>query len=68
MSQLTIEHHQGHSIGLGVGSVEILRYVYGADIPQFEAPKPYLHPIRTLSAPWSRPTGPGTTAGTRACR
>jgi hypothetical protein len=49
MSQLTVEHHQGHSIGLGVGPVEILRYVYGADIPQFEAPKPYLHPIRTLS-------------------
>lgn len=48
MTKLTVEHQHGHSIGLGVGQVEILRYVYGADIPQFEAPKPYLHPIRTL--------------------
>jgi hypothetical protein len=49
MSRLTVGHDQGHSIGVRVGPVEILRYVYGADIPQFEAPKPYFHPIRTLS-------------------
>lgn len=49
MSILTVEHQHGHSLGLSVGPVEILRYVYGADMPQFEAPKPYLHPIRTLS-------------------
>ncbi|GAB6897100.1 DUF6807 domain-containing protein [Kineosporia succinea] len=45
---ITVTHEHGHHIGVGVGSVEILQYVYGADIPQFEAPKPYLHPIRTL--------------------
>ncbi|GAA3598916.1 PmoA family protein [Kineosporia mesophila] len=49
MTQLTIDHQHGHSIGIGVGGVEILRYVYAADMPQFEAPKPYLHPMRTLS-------------------
>ncbi|MBT0771661.1 PmoA family protein [Kineosporia sp. J2-2] len=46
---LTVSHQHGHSIALGVGRVEILRYVYGEQMPQFEAPKPFLHPIRTLS-------------------
>lgn len=65
---ITVTHEHGHHIGVGVGSVEILQYVYGADIPQFEAPKPYLHPIRTLGARRSAPTGRGTTAGTRVFR
>jgi hypothetical protein len=46
---MIVDHRHGHSLGVGVGSVEILRYVYGAHMPQFEAPKPYLHPMRTLS-------------------
>lgn len=29
--------------------VEIFRYVYRPEMPAFEAPKPYLHPIRTLA-------------------
>lgn len=46
---LTVTHEHGRSIGVGAGGVEILRYVYAADSPAFEAPKPYLHPLRTLS-------------------
>jgi hypothetical protein len=46
---LTVTHEHGHSIGVASRDVEILRYVYGAEIPAFEAPKPYLHPMRTLS-------------------
>jgi hypothetical protein len=46
---LTVTHEHGHSIGVASRDVEILRYVYGAEMPAFEAPKPYLHPMRTLS-------------------
>jgi len=31
------------------GDVEILRYVYRPDMPAFEGPKPYFHPVRTLA-------------------
>jgi Methane oxygenase PmoA len=49
MTKLTVTHEHGLKIGVGVGDVEIASYVYGADIPAFEASKPYLHPMRTLS-------------------
>jgi hypothetical protein len=49
MSTLTVTHEHGLKIGIGVDDVEIAAYVYGADIPAFEASKPYLHPMRTLS-------------------
>ena len=49
MTALTVTHEHGTSIGVAVGDVEIASYVYGADIPAFEASKPYLHPMRTLS-------------------
>jgi hypothetical protein len=29
--------------------VELFRYVYRPDMPPFEGPKPYLHPVRTLA-------------------
>ncbi|GAA5061299.1 hypothetical protein HNP84_008821 [Thermocatellispora tengchongensis] len=32
-----------------IGGVEVLRYVYRPDMPQRESPKPYFHPLRTLS-------------------
>ncbi|MBR8740129.1 PmoA family protein [Nocardiopsis sp. MG754419] len=32
-----------------VGDVEIARYVLRSDAPAVEAPKPYLHPLRTLT-------------------
>jgi hypothetical protein len=49
MDPLTVTHAHGLRIGVAVGDVEIAAYVYGEDIPAFEAPKPYLHPMRTLS-------------------
>jgi hypothetical protein len=48
-SRLTVTHEHGLRIGVAVGAVEIAAYVYGEDIPAFESPKPYLHPMRTLS-------------------
>lgn len=32
-----------------LGGVEVMRYVYRPDMPQYESPKPYFHPLRTLS-------------------
>jgi hypothetical protein len=49
MTPLTVTHEHGTAIGVAVGDVEIARYVYGEDIAAFESPKPYLHPVRTLS-------------------
>ena len=49
MTGLTVTHEHGLKIGIGVGDVEIASYVYGHDLPTFEAPKPYLYPMRTLS-------------------
>ncbi|MHA6624205.1 DUF6807 domain-containing protein [Pseudonocardia sichuanensis] len=49
MRALRVTHHHGFRVGVAVGDVEIASYVYGEDIPAFEAPKPYLHPLRTLS-------------------
>jgi hypothetical protein len=49
MTSLSVTHDHGLSIGIAVGDVEIARYVYGEDIPAFEASKPYLHPMRTLA-------------------
>jgi hypothetical protein len=48
-SRLTVTHEHGLAIGIAAGDVEIARYVYGEDIAAFESPKPYLHPMRTLS-------------------
>jgi hypothetical protein len=48
-SRLTVTHEHGLRIGVAVGAVEIAAYVYGEDIPAFESPKPFLHPMRTLS-------------------
>lgn len=41
----------GHGDDLVVehGGVEVARYVVASDAPAFEAPKPYLHPLRTLA-------------------
>lgn len=33
----------------GGGEVDLLRYVYRPDEVQYESPRPYVHPIRTLS-------------------
>ncbi|HKT02144.1 MAG TPA: PmoA family protein [Rugosimonospora sp.] len=46
---MNVVHEYGYALGVRAGGTEILRYVYGEDAPQVEAPKPYFHPIRTLS-------------------
>jgi hypothetical protein len=49
MTNLTVTHEHGLKIGIAVGDVEIASYVYGHDLPVYEAPKPYLSPMRTLA-------------------
>ncbi|WP_017607898.1 DUF6807 domain-containing protein [Nocardiopsis xinjiangensis] len=39
----------GDALAVTVGEVDIARYVLRDDAPQAESPKPYLHPLRTLS-------------------
>ena len=36
-------------IEYGVDGVALLRYVYQPEVPRVEVPKPYFHPLRTLS-------------------
>ncbi len=45
---LRVVHAHGDAVGVGVGDVEILRYVYRPDPVEFESRKPYAHPVRTL--------------------
>ncbi|MEV1170804.1 PmoA family protein [Nonomuraea sp. NPDC049784] len=46
--------HEDKSLIITAGDVEIAQYVYHPDAPDAEAPKPYLHPIRSLTgAPMS---------------
>ncbi|MFJ8864152.1 PmoA family protein [Streptomyces sp. NPDC102473] len=47
---LELVHHHGEhlSVTAAESGVELLRYVYRAEDP-WEAPKPYIHPLRTLS-------------------
>ncbi|WP_353114653.1 PmoA family protein [Microbacterium sp.] len=49
----------GTQVSFADGDAELMRYVYRPDSPQLEAPRPYLHPIRTrrghevsLFRPW----------------
>jgi hypothetical protein len=46
---IRIEPVEDRALSVHAGGVEILRYVYRPDTPPFEAPKPYLHPVRTLA-------------------
>lgn len=46
--ELTLTHTHGDHIQLFAGDVALLTYVYRPEAA-FEAPKPYLHPLRTLS-------------------
>jgi hypothetical protein len=48
VSHLGVTHEIGRHLSVRVGQVEIGRYVYAPDVPALEAPKPYLHPLRTL--------------------
>ncbi|MGP3984527.1 PmoA family protein [Streptomyces sp. KR80] len=43
------EETAGNAVSVYAGDVEILRYVHRPEMPPFEGPKPYLHPVRTLA-------------------
>lgn len=42
-------HELDRHVSVRVGEVEIAKYVYRLDPEPFEAPKPYVHPMRTLA-------------------
>lgn len=45
---LTLTHEHGRSLRVLRSGHELLRYVYEPWDPQFESPRPYFHPLRTL--------------------
>ncbi|MDN3295219.1 PmoA family protein [Streptomyces ficellus] len=47
-TQPRIVHAHGDHVSVSVGAVELLRYVYRPEAA-WEAPKPYIHPLRTLA-------------------
>lgn len=42
-------HEIGRSLTVTCGPVDLLTYVYAADDPQVESPRPYFHPVSTLA-------------------
>ena len=46
---ITVTHTHGERITVAHGDVELMAYVYRPDPEAFEARKPYVHPLRTLS-------------------
>jgi methane monooxygenase PmoA-like len=44
-----LEHIGDHTLAVYERGVELFQYVYRPDMPPFEGPKPYLHPVRTLA-------------------
>jgi hypothetical protein len=49
VSSLRIVHALDSHVVVAWGEVPLVRYVHRPDVPQLESPKPYLHPVRTLS-------------------
>jgi hypothetical protein len=47
MSGLIIDHTVGTSLSVRDGAVTLFTYTYAPDTVQLEAPKPYIHPVRT---------------------
>ena len=69
MSDLRLDHDGGPSLSVHCGPTELLRYVYEPTDAQLEAPRPYLHPLRTLGRRRGHAsTARTTTCGTRAWR
>jgi hypothetical protein len=42
-------HEVGSSISVSAGAVELFRYHYAPDVPEFECRAPYFHPLRDLA-------------------
>jgi hypothetical protein len=49
MTELTTTHLLGEHVELRHRDRLLFRYVYAPDVPQFESPRPYFHPLRTLA-------------------
>lgn len=45
---LSLVHEHGRSLRVSYDGRDIFRYVYGPWDPQFESPRPYFHPLKTL--------------------
>ncbi len=46
---LLVTHTHGRDVSIGADAVELARYVYEPFPQRWEAPKPYIHPLRTLA-------------------
>lgn len=46
---LRTTHDIGRGLTVSARGVDLLTYTYGVDLPQFESPMPYFHPLRTLA-------------------
>lgn len=44
---LRVVHEMGSAVSVSDGSTELFHYVYDADDPQVESPRPYFHPLRS---------------------
>jgi hypothetical protein len=49
MSEQLVLQSEADAIVVSAGDVDIARYVFEPDAPEEEAPKPFLHPLKTLS-------------------
>jgi hypothetical protein len=47
--QLAVTHDVGSGISVSAAGVELLRYSYRPNLPAFECPAPYFHPLRDLA-------------------
>jgi hypothetical protein len=47
--RLAVTHDVGSAVSVSTAGVELLRYTYRPDIPAFECPAPYFHPLRDLA-------------------
>ncbi len=47
--KLELSHHFDCGLDLMHDGVRLFRYTYRPDVAQSESPKPYFHPLRTLS-------------------
>lgn len=47
VDRLDVHHRLGVGFSVSDGETELLRYTYASPVAQREAPKPFLHPVRT---------------------
>jgi hypothetical protein len=47
--RLRVVHALGETVDVLWGDAPLVTYAYGVPMPDYESPKPYLHPVRTLA-------------------